>query len=1229
MSKKSSAIIFSRHKKLYGIISLVVLGCFTQNAIAEAVFEPQVEYSISGTNPAGIILGDFNNDGIDDIATSLANGATSGSVSILFGTNGGEFVDHLQISITNGSGEGYVPAGLAGGDFNGDGRLDLAVTAGGSNLADVHVYLNTAAGDVSFSYSTTLVSGGVPAIAVVAEDLDKDGNLDLAVGNNVATTGAGVSVFIGSGDGTFSAAQNIVSTNAVEVTGIIAVDVDKDNDFDLVTPRLVLHNDGNGGFNVNNPLERQGTPLHIVSVDLNQDTWADIVLSGEGGMGTYTNDQSGIFSAVDRGFEDGPLRGHTAGDFNLDGNADVAFVREDTDDLRIFIGDGAGVLARDTPLIFSVGDEPQNIVSGDFNNDGMLDIAVSNRNAGSPTVSVLLQHDPNAPPNELPVANPGGPYNGTVDVAVQFDGSASSDPDGTIASYSWDFGNGTTGTGATPSATYTEAGTFNVTLTVTDDAGETNSVSTTVEIVAAANQPPVANPGGPYNGTVDVAVQFDGSASSDPDGTIASYSWDFGNGTTGTGATPSATYTEAGTFNVTLTVTDDAGETNSVSTTVEIVAAANQPPVANPGGPYNGTVDSAVQFDGSASSDPDGTIASYSWDFGNDTTGTGATPSATYTEVGTFNVTLTVTDDVGETSSVSTTVEIVAAANQPPVANPGGPYNGTVDVAVQFDGSASSDPDGTIASYNWDFGNGTTGTGATPTTIYTEAGTFNVTLTVTDDVGETSSVSTTVEIVAAANQPPVANPGGPYNGTVDVAVQFDGSASSDPDGTIASYNWDFGNGTTGTGATPSATYTEAGTFNVTLTVTDDVGETNSVSTTVVVVATANQPPVANPGGPYNGTVDSVVQFDGSASSDPDGTIASYNWDFGNGTTGTGATPSATYTEAGTFNVTLTVTDDVGETNSVSTTVVVVAAANQPPVANPGGPYNGIAGVAVQFNGSASSDPDGSIVSYNWDFGNGTTGTGATPTTIYTEAGTFNVTLTVTDDVGETNSVSITAVITAIAINQPPVANSGGPYNGIAGVAVQFDGSASSDPDGSIVSYNWDFGNGTTGTGATLTTTYNEVGMFDVTLTVTDDAGATNSVSTTVEIVAVDNQQPTANPGGPYKGFVDIIVVFNGFFSSDSDGKIVSYNWDFGDGGVGEGISPVYIYTEEGTYDVTLTVTDDTGATNTASTTINVVKGGAGAFGSFTGLGLALMIMMKLRARRNSNDNYDGDGDIDH
>ena len=414
---------------------------------------------------------------------------------------------------------------------------------------------------------------------------------------------------------------------------------------------------------------------------------------------------------------------------------------------------------------------------------------------------------------------------------------------------------------------------------------------------------------------------------------------------------------------------------------------------------------------------------------------------------------------------------------------------------------------------------------------------------------------------------------------------------------------------------------------MTLTVTDDAGETNSVSTTVIVASAANQSPVANPGGPYNGTVGVTVQFNGSGSSDPDGSIASYNWDFGNGATSTSVTPSTTYTEAGTFNVTLTVTDNAGATNSVSTTVVIVAAANQQPVANPGGPYNGTAGIAVQFNGATSSDPDGTIASYNWDFGNGTTGVGATPSTTYTEAGTFNVTLTVTDNAGATNSASTTAVIGAVIVNQQPVADSGGPYSGTVGVVVTFDGSSSSDPDGTIVSYSWDFGNGTIGTGATPGNTYTEEGTFDVTLTVTDNIGATNSMSTTVDIVASGNQLPIANPGGPYKGSVDKILLFNGFFSSDPDGKIVSYSWDFGDGGVGEGISPIYTYTEEGTYDVTLTVTDNAGGTNTASTTIEVGEAGGGAFGPFAGL--ALLMMMGLRARRHSNDEHDSSNDVDH
>ncbi|UCE88824.1 MAG: PKD domain-containing protein [Pseudomonadota bacterium] len=322
---------------------------------------------------------------------------------------------------------------------------------------------------------------------------------------------------------------------------------------------------------------------------------------------------------------------------------------------------------------------------------------------------------------------------------------------------------------------------------------------------AAGNQPPVADANGPYTGTVGVAVTFDGTASNDPDGTIVSYAWDFGDGTIGTGATPTHTYLVDGTFDVTLTVTDDAGDTGMDATTAAI-ALGNQPPVADPNGPYTGTVGVAVTFDGTASNDPDGTIASYSWDFGDGNVGNGPTPTHTYAAANTYNVTLMVTDDAGATDSAGTTADIAAQpVNQPPVADANGPYSGEVGVAVTFDGTASSDPDGTIVSYAWEFGDGNTGTGPTPTHVYSANGNYPVTLTVTDDAGDTGTDTSTASI-GAVNQPPVADPNGPYSGTAGVPVTFDGTGSSDADGTIVSYAWDFGDGASGSGPTPTHTY---------------------------------------------------------------------------------------------------------------------------------------------------------------------------------------------------------------------------------------------------------------------------------------------------------------------------------------------------------------------------------------------------------------------------------------
>ena len=440
---------------------------------------------------------------------------------------------------------------------------------------------------------------------------------------------------------------------------------------------------------------------------------------------------------------------------------------------------------------------------------------------------------------------------------------------------------------------------------------------------APVNQPPVADPNGPYSGTVGTPVQFDGSASSDVDGTIVSYDWDFGDGMTGTGAMPTHTYTTDGTFTVTLTVTDDAGATGTATTTATI-GLGNQAPVADPNGPYTGTVDAPVQFDGSGSSDPDGTIVSYSWDFGDGTTGTGVNPTHTYTMAGVFNVTLTVMDDAGATDSAGTTATIGEIVNQPPMANANGPYSGTTGVPVMFDGTASTDSDGTIVSYDWDFGDGTTMTdaGPTPSHTYLSDGIFTVTLTVTDDAGATGMDTTTATIGPVANQPPMADADGPYSGTVDSPVQFDGTGSTDPDGTIVSYSWDFGDGATGTGATPTHTYTATGTFTVTLTVTDDADASDS-DTTTATIGIGNQPPTANANGPYTGTVDMPVQFDGSGSSDPEDGPLTYTWDFGDGNVGAGVSPTHTYTTAGTYNVTLTVTDDAGATDSDMTTATIV------------------------------------------------------------------------------------------------------------------------------------------------------------------------------------------------------------------------------------------------------------------------------------------------------------------
>ena len=265
---------------------------------------------------------------------------------------------------------------------------------------------------------------------------------------------------------------------------------------------------------------------------------------------------------------------------------------------------------------------------------------------------------------------------------------------------------------------------------------------------------------------------------------------------------------------------------------------------------------------------------------------------------------------------------------------------------------------------------------------------------------------------------------------------------------------------------------------------------------VVFQVGTNAAPVAAPGGPYSGYRQRPLAFDGTASSDPDGDTLSYAWDFGDGTAGTGATPTHVYASTGTFTVALTVSDGVAVSTAATTTATVDVPPNSDPVANAGGPYAGARQQALTFNGTGSSDPDGDSLTYTWDFGDGSAaGTGPTPTHAYATLGMFTVILTVDDGNGGSGTAATTVSIT----NRAPLAAAGPDQTVELGANVTLLGSGS-DPDGDPVSLEWRDGAGTViGTTPSITLTL-PLGAHDFTLVVGDGVGgsATDSVRVTVQ-----------------------------------------------------------------------------------------------------------------------------------
>ncbi|MBI2148313.1 PKD domain-containing protein [Candidatus Woesearchaeota archaeon] len=357
----------------------------------------------------------------------------------------------------------------------------------------------------------------------------------------------------------------------------------------------------------------------------------------------------------------------------------------------------------------------------------------------------------------------------------------------------------------------------------------------------------------------------------------------------------------------------------------------------------------------------------------------------------------------------------------------------------------------------------------------------------------------------------------------------------------------------------------------------------------------NNPPSVNIISPASGSnffKGNNINFNALAS-DLDNDPLFFTWDFGDGFISQGIlNPNHIYNLAGNYLVKLTVSDGkVDVSDSIILNIVdPMGGQKKNPSAVIDAQANAKVGDFVLFRGDRSFDPDGNIVNYEWDFGDGIKANGPVVQHQYNLAGNYAVSLTVTDNDGLKNAVVVFVnVVNQNVLNQVPVAVIElSAANLIAGEPFDAKGIKSFDPDGNIVNYEWDFGDGRTHNGVNARLIYPNPGNYKITLTVTDDKGAKGTTSTNVVVNQnVLNQAPVAViDASSIEAFLGFPIRLSGSRSFDPDGNIVNYEWNFDDGTIADGEFIEHTFFNPGIYNVVLTVTDDKGATGSKVLSIN-------------------------------------------
>lgn len=727
------------------------------------------------------------------------------------------------------------------------------------------------------------------------------------------------------------------------------------------------------------------------------------------------------------------------------------------------------------------------------------------------------------------------PLTGCAPLVVNFTDLSTGSP----TTWKWDLGNGISSTQQNPSTTYFSPGVYTIKLIVVNAQGKDSLVKT--NYITIFTPPAVAfSSVSALTGCFPLRVQFtDNSTSSS---SITAWDWDFGDGTTSTLQNPLKIYTSAGNYNVALKVTNSNGCSNLLVKPGFVKPTAGVKADFNSSNPVNCKPPESITFT-NLSTGP-GTL-SYNWSFGDGATSVLQNPVHTYTTAALFSIQLIVNSSDGCVDTITKSNTLSIGAYQ---SNFIAKDSICLGDTLKIQNTSLPDP----PASTWYFGDGTTSFSKNPVKVYGASGTYTIKL--VNNYG--ACLDSAAKQVAVINSPvPVFS----ASQTASCSAPFTTTFTDATPGAIQ-WLWDFGDGTTSTLQNPSHTYTSLNQFTVTLTVTNSIGcKGTTTKTNYIQIA---KPVISVTGLPDGGCA--PFTFKPVPSVTTSGTVSSWLWDFGDGTTSTIQNPTKLFATTGNYTIKLFITTSGGCTDSLIIPNGVLVG-TKPTPAFSASPVSACVGQFIQFTDQSTGNPN----EWYWDFGDKSTSGIKNPVHSFNKSGSFTVKL-----IAYNNKCADSIIKTNYITILPPEAY----------FSVKYDCNSSSfislkDSSIGATAWSWNFGDGTTSTLQNPTHTYASGGIYTITLTVTNGS-CTNTTTQTIRL----KSQP-----------LSILVDKNAKCKSDAfsfsvpvavASAILAYNWDMGNGYTTNAATFGYFYPATGTYKVTLIATYFSGCNDTTSITVN-------------------------------------------